>query len=456
MDKVATFEIRGKEFILGESQSDLISDKGFSPDSYGLNLIKTRGQMFFMESPTQRGNGVITGNMLASAFDKNFPGNDLYFLDDEGAFYTLSGATVTKRQTVTADTFVLGTSDMLQFLGSTYATSERRVIQLTGSDLSGVDSSWWTGLTPGYRHPLERVENTMYIGDANLVHAWDGTTSTGSFVTLPTDVNITSLRKHPDGVHLIAFCGLTANYSHARGQGGRIYIIDTSIKDWVREIETEAQIEGSRLVGGIVYVTYGSKVGYFTGNGIKYLKTLSTSPTTYSQSMSNIEDILLVRDGLNVLAFGDLGAGPVWWNTYKNTLNAQNVQIVAYKGGNVVCYAFADGAGAGILDEVDYDNAGIIGAFYSNKYSFGRQVKIRRIVILHDVSSSSGTTRFGVYSRNIEGTSSLVEDVTYNNQSVSKTVIGCDIETDMLQLAILPVSDDTGYKLIRVYYAATD
>lgn len=456
MDKTLTVEIRGKDFILGESQSDLISDKGFSPDSYGLNLLKTKGEMFFIETPTDRGSSTLTGNLIASAFDKNFLGNDLYFLDDEGAFYTLNATTFTKRQTVTADTFTLGTSDMLQFLGNTYATTATRVVQLTGSDLATVDSSWWTGLTTSYRHPLERVENTMYIGDANLIHSWDGTTSTSAFVTLPTDVNITSLRKHPDGVHLIAFCGLTANYSHLKGQGGRIYLIDTSLRDWVREIETESQVEGSRLVGGIVYVTYGAKLGYFTGDGIKSLKNLTTSQTTYSQSMSNMEDILLIRDGVNVLAFGDLGAGNVWWNLYRNTTNSNNVQVVAYKGGNVVCYGFSDGAGAGILHEVDYDNAGILGTFYSNRYSFGRRVMIRRIVILHDVSASGGTTAFSVYYRDIENTSNLLQTVTYNSQSVSKTTIECQVETDFFQFGIVPSNDDTGYKLIRIYYAAVE
>lgn len=447
-----TLEIRGKEFITGESQSDFISDKGFSPDSYGLNLIKSRGVLYFSETDTDRGGATLTGNIIASAYDKNFLGNDAYFVDDEGAFYTLNGATFTKRQTVTADTFTLGTTDMLQFLGVTYATTATRVIQLTGSDLSGVDSSWWTGLTTSYRHPLERVENTMYIGDVNLIHTWNGTTSTSAAITLPSDVNITSLRKHPDGVHLIAFCGLTANFSHTKGQGGRIYIIDTAIKDWVREIEIESQVEGSRLVGGIVYVTFGSKVGYFTGDGIKFLKKLQTSATTYSQSISNIEDILVVRDGLNVLAFGDLGAGNVWWNMYRNTTNTASITVLAYKGDNVMCFCFSDLAAGGYLKEVDYDNAGIVGSFFSNRYSFGREVSIRRIEIFHDISAVAGTTQFNLNERTFEDVVQLIKTLAYNSQSVSKSRIECNIRTDIFQFNIVPSNDDTGYKLIRIYY----
>jgi hypothetical protein len=443
-----------KMLLQGESTSDLIADKGFSPDSNSLNLIKEPGKLYFLESPSQVGNGTITGAPIATAYDKNFLGNDAYFLDDEGAFYYLSGTTLTKAQTVTADTFTLGTTDMLQFLGDTFATSATRVIRLTGSNLATVDSSWWTGLTTAVRHPLEKVENSMYIGDGNLIHVWNGTTSTSAAVTLPTDVNITSLRKHPDGVHLVAFCGLTANYSHTKPQGGRIYIIDTVIKDWIREIDIEAQVEGSRLVGGIIYVTYGAKVGYFTGDGIKFLRKLSTSATTYSQNINNMEDILLIRDGVNVLAFGDLGAGNVWWNCYQQP-NANTITTFTYVGDNKVVFGSSDGAAGGTLYIVDYDNAGTYGAFYSNRILFPSLSVIHKLILVHDVSNASGTTAFDVYHRDIDGDTQFLKRASYVSQSVSRTVEdNIAIQADFFQIRIIPSNDDTGYKLGRIYYAA--
>lgn len=440
-----------KSVILGESTTDLLSDRGFSPESYGLNLTKSRGMLYFAELPTDIGGATLTGTPIASTYDKNFLGNDAYFLDDGGAFYTLKGSTFTLRQTVTADSFIIGTSDLLQFLGNTYATSATRVIQLTGSDLATVDSGWWTGLTTSYRHPLERVEDTMYIGDVNMIHTWNGTTSTSSAITLPSDVNITSLRKHPDGRNLIAFCGLSANYSHTLGKPGRIYIIDTTLLDWVREIEIEAQVEGSRLVGGTVYVSFGKQIGYFTGDGIKAIRTLTTSGTTYSHCMSNLEDIFVVRDGLNALAYGNLGAGNVWWNMYRNLDNSSSISCLCYKGDNVMLFGYQNSSD-GLIKQVDYDNAGLTGFFVSNRILFPKEVMIRKLLFIHDISAAAGTTSFTVNNRDIENTSEQIKIVTYNSQSVSRTPIETALRADFFQITFTQNNDDTGYKLIRGYY----
>ncbi len=442
-----------KEIVLGESKSEWIGDGGFSPDSYGLNLLKKRGALYFIDGGTERGGAgvTLTGNIICAAYDKNLLGNDLYYLDDEGAFYTYNGTTLTKRQTVTADTFQLGTSDMLQFLGSTYATSQTRIVKLDNSNLTTVDSSWWTGLTTSYRHPLERVEDKLYIGDVNLVHTWDGTTSTSAAITLPTDVNITSLRKHPDGRTLLAFCGLTANFSHTLGLGGRVYYIDIVTKRWTREVDLDVQVEGSRVVGGVIYVTYGKNIGYFDGNGVIFLKKLSTSATTYSHNLIAFEDILVTRDGTYVLMFGDLGAGRVWWRCFSS--GTQAVNNVAYKGNNVLMVAYSDGGSAGLLYEVDFANIGITGVLYSNRYIFEQEVKISRIKVLHDLSAPAGTTRFQFQTRDHDNTNNLVFfDRTYNSESVNVSREELDIQRDIFQWFLSPQNDDLGFYKIRFNY----
>lgn len=446
-------EIDWKNFIAGESLSDAMGNGGFSPESYGLNLTKTRGMLYFNESTTDLGGATLTGNVIATTYDKNLLGNDAYFLDDEGAFYYLDGSTLTKAQSTGADTFVLGTSDIIQFLGNVYATGNTRIILLTGSDLATIDSAWWTGLTTSYRHPLERVEDKLYIGDLNVIHTWDGTTSVAAAITLPTDVNITSLRKHPDGRNLIAFCGLTANFSHLKGLGGRIYIIDTNLKSWVREIEGVPQVEGSRVVGGVVYCTYGFNVGYFNGNGITFLKKLLTSATTYSHNLCDMEGVLVVRDGRNALAYGDLGAGNVWWNLYKNIDNTSSINNLCYKGDNVMVFSYSDGAGAGLMKQVDYDNAGVSGVFYSNRISFEGEAMIRRFGVLHDRTNTSGTSRFLLTYNDWSGAGQqTLADITYVSQDIMKTRVEASLRTDLLQLTITPSNDDLGYRAVRIYY----
>lgn len=436
------------KIIQGECQSDWISDKGFSPDSYGLNLTKKRGLLYFAEAVTDRGGATLTASIIAATYDKNILGNDGYFLDGGGSFYTLDGATFTKRQTAVADTFSIGTSEMIQFQGNLYATSAQRIVQLTGSDLTSIDSSWWTALQNSYRHPMERVEDTLYIGDLNNIHTWNGTTSTAAAIVLPTDVNITSLRKHPDGKTLLAFCGLTANYSHTKGLGGRIYYIDTNTKSWTREVDLEVQVEGSRVIGGTIFISFGNNIGYFDGNGVKFLKKLKieSSNTIYSHSMIAYENFLVVRDSYEALAFGNLGAGNVWWRIFKAA--TADLSCLLYKGANIMLFAKSNNK----LEEVNYDNSGINGIFVSNRYLFHQKVRIKRIEIIHDAADNAGTTRFIVYYRDTEDTTSIILDANYVNQTTTKTEFFVDIDTDIFQFQISPQNDNIGFKLIRIHY----
>lgn len=450
-----SYTIKAKHFLAGESLNEWDDNGGFSPESIGLNLLYKRGNLYFAPTPTDRGGATLTGNIIASCFDPASLGNDAYHLDDEGAFYTLNGPTLTKRQTSTADTFTLGTTEMMPFQGAILATSQTRVM-LLGNNFATIDSSWWTGLTSACRHPIERVEDKAYIGNLNVIEIYDGTNTSGTGagnITLPTNVNITSLRRHPDGKNLIAFAGQTIDFSHTRPNAGYIYLVDTNLKTWTREIAIEAQVEGSRLVGGVVFVTYGNKVGYFTGSGIKFLKKLETSTTTYSHNISNIEDIFLVRDGLNIKAYGDLGRGKIWWNLIKNQTNAQNINNIQYKGSSIVLMAFSDGAGAGYLQELDLTTVGQFGNLYSNKYEFGKRVMIRKIVILHTTTNAAGVSRFLIQAPNQDdNTSNILVDKTYTNQAVYRTIVECQHECEVLQLYMFLSNDVLGFKYIRFYY----
>lgn len=442
-----TITLDAKDFLAGETQWDYItSGGGYSPDSYGLNLLLKPGVLNLGWTNTDRGGATLTGNPIAYAYDKTSLGNNSYILDASGAFYTLAndGTTFTKRQTVTADTFALGTADMIQYQGNVYATSDTRVIKLDNSNLTAVDSSWWTGLSSACRHPLEVVNDKLYIGNLNVIQTWDGASSVNS-ITLPPDVNITSLRKHPDGRHLVAFTGNTLDYTHLKGGPGKVYIINTDLLATEREIQTDSQVEGSRLLGGIIYVTYGQQVGYFTGSGIKFLKQLKTSATTYSHSMGNMEDLLLVRDGTNLLMYGSVAGGNnVWHNIYQGS----TIQIVGYKGGSVVYI----GTSAGTLLELDYATASGAGRFASKRYNFGSVVKIRRMDFLFDKKADGNVFNQSLFIRDTDDVTSLIPITVPNAGTANKKVLELNITTDVFQFLLSPSNGNPAYKLIRIYY----
>lgn len=450
-----TIDIDYKNYIAGEGQTDAIADRGFSPDSFGLNLTKSRGKLHFIGDPVDRGSTTLQGNILASCIDTDYLGNDVYYVDDDGSFYAYNANKLTKKQS-SGHAYTLGTSDMISFLGKVYATSQYAIVELT-SNMAAINDEWWVGLDTSYRHPLERVESEMFIGNKNVIYYWNGTSS-GTAFTLPTDVNVTSLRKHPDGRTLLAFCGINPNFSHDVNTGGRVYFCDPVIRDWTREVELESQVEGTRVSGGVVYVTYGMNFGYFNGSGLSFIKKLQTSTTTYSQCMTNMDDILMVRDGTNVLCFGNLGAGMVWWNCFRNLDTSTDINNIAYEGENSLMVAYSNGAGGGSLKEIDFDSVGYVGKFYSNRISFGSTVKIRRIDLVHDLTDSGGTTNMVYNYRDPYATSSLpngteylIENKVYPS-ATGQTRIHCDITTDVFQFVIDPESDDIGIRLIRIYY----
>jgi len=455
---MSKYSIDYKNIIRGESSSDWLPDRGFSPVSYGLNLTKTKGVLYFAPDATTLATAP-TGNMIASADDRNYLGNDKYFLDDEGAVYTLSGTTLTKRQT-SASTFVVGTSDMLQFNLSTYYTSTDSLHESTGSDLATCERIWGGALNSSFRHPLEIIEDEMFVANKNVIFFLNNAGTTGTAFTLPNNVNVTSLRKHPDGRTLLAFCGTTGDLNGARTRAGKgyVYYCNPLLRDWTREVEIQSQIEGSRLVGGIVYVTWGKKFGYFNGDGLSPIKYIETSATTYSHAMSNMEDILLLRDGLNLKAYGDLGVGNVWWNIFKTA--TQNINCVAYKGDNKVLVAFSDGGSAGVLQQIDYDDAGVAGIFVGNREFFGDKVHIDRIEMLHDQTDTAGTTAFSVHQRGEAGGINLsndkrhgqIEAISYVNQSIYETFISTDILATNFQFYLAPVTDNIGFQEVRIYY----
>lgn len=442
-----TITIKAKHFASGESTFDYGDDHGFSYESGPLNLLVHPGWVYSQGGNGDISGGILTDNPIASAVDPTYLGNDLYILGDGGKFYTLNTTTLSLKQTVAADTFAIGTSDLLPFKGNIYATSTSRVIQLT-SNFAAVDSSWWTGLDSTSRHPLERVEDKMYIGNLNVIEIFDGTNTSGTgagSITLPTNVNITSLRRHPDGKTLIAFCGQTIDYSHTRPNGGLVYLVDTNLKQWTREIQTNSQVEGSRLVEGVVYTTYGANVGYFTGSGIKFLKKLQTSTVLYSNQLSNIEGILLVCDGLNVKAFGSIGLGKVWW-----TIGAGNatLKMVGNQGNGNFVFGFATNT----LYQLNTASVGTSGGpFYTNRYQFGQEVMIRRIVIVH-TATVAGTNRFIFYSRDTENTSSAMVDKTYSTAGIVRTTIETNTRSDFFQGVFSWQNGAMGLKEIVVYF----
>ena len=446
---MASTEIKALSFISGESSSPDLSDGGFSPDSFGINLSKTKGMLYFTESPTERAGVTLTGNIVASCVDPALTGNDAYYIADDGSFYTYNGTTFTDKRAAAANyTYQLGSTDMIPFNdGNFYFTSKTTIGQFD-NNMGTVTEDWWSGLDSSYRHPVEVVEKKLFVGDKNLILYYDGTTS-GTAFTLPAGQNITSLRKRPNGTSLLAFTGGTADFSHTRNGAGKVYYCDptlqgASVDGWSREVELEAQVEGTRNVGGTIFVTWGKNVGIFDGNGLTPLnKVLETSGTTYSQSMTNMEDIFVIRDGRLVLCYGNLGNGNAWWKLHREAVD--DINNLHYKGDNVLLMATDNDD----LNEIDLDTAGTNGQFRTNRMTYNSEVEVKRFDLIHDETTISTVATFSEVK--LDGSTNIIESKEYST-ATHFTRFPSDIKSNMFQFGINPSSGAIGYKYIRIGY----
>lgn len=450
--------IDAKQFKLGESQSRHEGDRGFSPESYGLNLEYDKGVLYGMGAATDIGGATLVDKVVARAKDKNSLGNDQYFLDASGNFYTLDGATFTKRQTDGSNTYQLGTSDMVQFQGNTYATSTDDVAKLTGSDLTALDATWWSTtlgnstLQTSVRHPLEVVEDHLYIGDKNNIHAYDGSVDTVNAITLPTGVNVISLRKHTDGRTLLAFCGLTINYSHSLGLAGVVYYIDTVTWEFIREVPLESQVEGTINHEGAIMCTWGKNFGYFDGSGLQWLRDLE-SETTYSHNLESKEDTLLVRDDDAIIAWGDLGKGKVFWNLYQT---GDSIDVIAYLGSGKVAFGYLSSS-TEYLKYVDTDEVGVYGSFFSDPITLPGRVWVRRVEVDHDVSTT-GVEQMNLYYKADDGSTETLGTISYGTteSGIRRARIDCNVLASIFAIGMIWSNGYLGVKKFTIYYESAE
>jgi len=415
---MATFTIDKTDFNRGISLTENHNNGGFSGAREGIGLFAEQAAILYPQPARTDldadNSDVVTDNVVCFAADPTFLGNDGYALDEDGKFYTIDGSTVTLRQTDATNSYNDGTSDMLVYKNSLFATSTTDIAKLDGSDLTSLDHDWWTNtlsksaLSSTFRHPMEIVEDILYIADEYKIHTWDGTTAVASAMLLPDDYNITNLIKHTDGRHLLAFVSQTANAGHTKKAAARCFVIDTVNLEFVREIEIDAQVEGSRNVGGVIYVTYGNKLGYFNGDGISFLRKIE-SATTYKHQLANVDDILLVRDENGILAYGDLGLGNIFWYVYadERTAPQREIDAIYYAGDNTVLLSST----GRLLDLIDLDTFAGASNFDSNFYSFPEKVWIRKITVeCETLASGSDIT---LHSVDKNGTATELFDLTF-------------------------------------------
>lgn len=386
------------DFINGVASSNEALDGAFSADSIGLNPIIERGLMYGTETGTNDSTTVV-GHTIATADDANASGNDKYYLSvdnssaigtGDGKFYTNNGGTITLRYTDSTKSYQLGTSDMVQYKLSTYATSTNDIIKLDGTDLtSAQDPDWWstvgspsnTALETDTRHPLLVFEDTLYIGDHNMIHTWDGTTGVDAVLDLADENYIVALGIDSVSGNMLISTTNSQNYSGTQGSQSKVWVWDGFSNKALRVYEVDEMITSFQNTGGITYVFTPTSVGYWNGTGISFLRPLNISPAgdtlVYKHKAFAAENMLFYVEGEIVMALIPVIPGkPAFYPIYNAS---DDIDTIGYLGDSHIMASIYDSTST--VRDVNLMTSGFMGTLKSRKYIFDRQIILRSVKI---------------------------------------------------------------------------
>lgn len=384
MAKSNYLRIDASNFVRGMSTSTEISDGGFAPTSM-VNPLITPGVVYGPGTQTDKSTNV-TGLFIASCEDYSAASpNDRYFVDNEGAYYSWNGTTITKQVTDANTTvYIDGKTDLVSYQGSFYATTTTDVTQWNGA--ATLTNNWWTStksktaLNSSVPHPLIVFEKVMWIGDGQYLHNLNNTTANYNVLELESNEVIQALGIDPGNGLMLISVSVGQNASTTLYKTNKVLIYDGYSNKPRRTVIVDERISAFFSVGGVTYVAYGKNLGYWNGSGITFLRKLSdvsfsSSSLPTRHRMTNIDNTLYVADGQYLLAFGEIIKGQkVFYYVMNNTTD---MSLITHLGQGVIGYSYTTDKFYTLATTVKTVGAEL----RSNYFNFDEAIDIKEIKI---------------------------------------------------------------------------
>lgn len=441
-----TLIIDNKNWQLGTStddESDFAGVAGLSPDRKGQNYFRSKGDSLAGQpSLVVMTGSSFQGPVIAGLVDPTTTSRDAIIVATNGKFYSTSGSVITLfAEDSTHNTeYRKGKTDLKYYKGSFYATREQDIIKIE-SNLVTIDFVWWhttkgkTALSPNGPHPIEIVEDTMYIADIEKIHTWDGTTAVEAQFSLPTGYTITALKVHTDGRYLKVFATDTFNYWHTDKVTSKMFLLDTVSLEWTNSYDIDEQVEGAINWGGTCFCTYGDNFGYFDGSGLKLIRKIALSGDSevplYSPMLSIFSGAIMFPSNYFLNAYGDVsGKGSIFFFPF--TLVSSSFSHFILPISNTLCLiSYSDQAGVYRLGQLDFSLSPEMDA-QTTKIDLGGPVWVRKVTLFMDQMPLN--SYLSIYNRQDDGSAAEVGYITRSEDgAITQKRMDCNILADFIQ-----------------------
>lgn len=461
------FEFSAKDMIRGMSTSDDLPDGGFSPLTDAVNLTTTPGVLYAPAAPTDKSTN-LTENMIATCEDPSYLGKDALYLDDAGAFYSFNGTTLTKEVTASSDLFTRGTTDMvpwydanggLNFYATTKAGANGDIVKWNKT--STLTETWWSGAgtlnqgalssTTAWR-PLLVYERQLFVGDRNNLHRISPDNPiivANSIISLNANESISALGIDKGSGYMLIATTTGVDYSVSRNSKSKIYFYDGFSNKPLKEIPINGTVTAFKQTDDRTLVFIGNKVGYFTGSGVKFLRTNSfalgdANLAIYPHRAIVIENTVYFLDDKKIIAYGEINQGgkvfyPIFYNSPLGT--PIRLDMISSIGGNKLGFGYASSKFF-TLDtlSVATTNSQVM---HTNFFDFDEEMILERVKIIwkNQVSNNVNPGSIQFYNENGAITMGSVTAFDLKNTSgasnAMKEILNINIKAVQIQVRML-------------------
>lgn len=457
-------QLGAEQLTSGMSSSDYATDGALGVSSTGLNPYITPGVMYALAAGTDISTNVV-GNLIASCEDSaaSVP-NNRYMIDDStnaANYYSYNGTAITKVKTGTSTgtTYVAGKSDFISFNGFFYGSSPTVLNKWDGTAGAGLTEAYQTFTDSLAFHPMIAYNGFLFIGDGNTLSTLDtsGTFSTNVLV-LQSKEKIVALGIDPSTGLMMISVQTIYDISDTIPSLKAVYLYDGISAKATRKILVDDLVTAFFNVEGIVYIGSGQTLGQWNGNGVTFLRklqnvTLTNTELLYKHHFANINRILHVVDGKQILSYGTVIYNqPKAFFYTANGQTANKCSIVFPGGSNTIITA----AATHTVTKWDFSSVTAATAnLYFNNIYFPRPVYIRRIRII----TTGITTAVGGIGNNFymseKGVTVQTQNPTFIVTAAAnpKYVFDYDYTNGVPVMAIQPVIgfDTQHFGIVRVY-----